>query len=154
MNSTKTSVKYVPLEGCPIQVGHRANVKTINDPRDLEVSCDQLRGYLQHKQWFEDGKIRNVATIWHRQDNEDAEVVLPLSYVKDYWQRMRDALASIASFEERSAHEVLNNVKTINNPREHLRDALWVHTTTVQSYDEVSGTFITKNTAYHLHKEE
>jgi len=70
VNSTKTSVKYVPLEGCPIQVGHRANVKTINDPR------------------------------------------------------------------------------------EHLRDARWVHTTTVQSYDEVSGTFITKNTAYHLHKEE
>jgi len=81
--------------------------------RDLEVSFDQLRGYLQHKQWFEDGKIRNVATIWHRQDNEDAEVVLPLSYVKDYWQRMRDALASIASFEERSAHEVLNDVKRL-----------------------------------------
>jgi hypothetical protein len=80
---------------------------------DLEVSFDQLRGYLQHKQWFEDGKIRNVATIWHRQDNEDAEVVLPLSYVKDYWQRMRDALASIASFEERSAHEVLNDVKRL-----------------------------------------
>lgn len=81
--------------------------------RDLEVSFDQLRAYLQHKQWFEDGKIRNVATIWHRQDNEDAEVVLPLSYVKDYWQRMRDALASIASFEERSAHEVLNEVKRL-----------------------------------------
>ncbi|KFX81173.1 hypothetical protein KR99_25185, partial [Ralstonia solanacearum] len=81
--------------------------------RDLEVSFDQLRAYLQHKQWFEDGKIRNVATIWHRQDNEDAEVVLPLSYVKDYWQRMRDALASIASFEERTVHEVLSEVKRL-----------------------------------------
>ncbi|MHA6882916.1 hypothetical protein [Ralstonia pseudosolanacearum] len=81
--------------------------------RDLEVSFDHLRAYLQHKQWFEDGKIRNVATIWHRQDNEDAEVVLPLSYVKDYWQRMRDALASIASFEERAVHEVLNEVKQL-----------------------------------------
>jgi hypothetical protein len=78
---------------------------------DREVSPDQLRGYLQHKQWFEDGKIRNVATIWHRQDNEDAEVVLPLSYVKDYWQRIRDALASIASFEERAVPEVLTEVK-------------------------------------------
>ncbi|QCX47893.1 hypothetical protein [Ralstonia pseudosolanacearum] len=81
--------------------------------RDLEVSFDQLRAYLQHKQWFEDGKIRNVATIWHRQDNEDAEVVLPLSYVKDYWQRMRDALASVASFEERAVHEVLSEVKRL-----------------------------------------
>ncbi|MFM0307736.1 hypothetical protein P0D71_08040 [Paraburkholderia sp. RL17-383-BIF-A] len=78
-----------------------------------EVSSDQLRAYLEHKQWFEDGKIRNVATIWHRQDNEDAEVVLPLSYVKDYWQRIRDALASIASFEERAVPEVLNEVKRL-----------------------------------------
>jgi len=70
VNSTKTSVKYVPLEGCPIQVGHRATVKTIDDPR------------------------------------------------------------------------------------KRLQNAYWVHTTPVQSYDEVSGTFITKNTAYHLHKEE
>jgi hypothetical protein len=81
--------------------------------RDLEVSSDQLRAYLQHKQWFEDGKIRSVATIWHRQDNEDAEVVLPLSYVKDYRQRMRDALASIASFEERAVTEVQNEVKRL-----------------------------------------
>lgn len=81
--------------------------------RDFEVSFDQLRAYLQHKQWFEDGRIRNVATIWHRQDNQDAEVILPLSYVKDYWQRMRDALASIASFEERSSHHVLNEVKRL-----------------------------------------
>lgn len=81
--------------------------------RDLGVSSDQLRAYLQHKQWLEDGKIRSVATIWHRQDNEDAEVVLPFSYVKDYWQRMRDALVSIASFEERAVPEVLNEVKRL-----------------------------------------
>lgn len=81
---------------------------------NLEVSFDQLKAYLEQKQWFEDGKIRSVATIWHRQDNEDAEVVLPFSYVKDYWQRMRDALASIASYEERAVHEVLNEVKRIS----------------------------------------
>lgn len=80
---------------------------------DREVSSYQLRAYLEHKQWFEDGKIRNVATIWHRQDNEDAEVVLPLSYVKDYRQRIRDALASIASVEGRAVHEVLNEVKRL-----------------------------------------
>ncbi|MFA8324849.1 hypothetical protein ACEPT7_18195 [Burkholderia ubonensis] len=80
---------------------------------DREVSSDQLRAYLEHNQWFEDGKVRNVATIWHRQDNEDAEVVLPLPYVKDYWQRIRDALASIASFEERAVPEVLNEVKRL-----------------------------------------
>lgn len=81
--------------------------------RDLEVSADQLRSYLQHKQWFEDGKIRSVATIWHRHDNEDAEVVLPLSHVKDYWQRMRGAIASIASIEGRTTPEILNEVKRL-----------------------------------------
>ncbi|QDW51188.1 hypothetical protein [Burkholderia sp. KBS0801] len=87
---------------------------TSSDRRlDREVSSYQLRAYLEHKQWFEDGKIRNVATTWHRQDNEDAEVVLPFSYVKDYRQRIRDALASIASFEGRAVHEVLNEVKRL-----------------------------------------
>lgn len=80
---------------------------------DREVSAYQLRAYLEHKQWFEDGKIRNVATIWHRQDNEDAEVVLPLSYVKDYRQRIRDALASIASVEARAVDDVVNEVKRL-----------------------------------------
>ncbi|WP_175869819.1 hypothetical protein [Burkholderia sp. BCC0397] len=81
--------------------------------RDLQVSTDQLRAYLEHKQWFEDGKIRNVATIWHRQDNEDAEVILPLAYIKDYWQRMGDALASIASFEGRAISDVLSEVRRL-----------------------------------------
>lgn len=78
---------------------------------DIGISSDQLRTYLQHKHWHEDGKIRSVATIWHRDDNEDAEVLLPISYVKDYRQRMRDALRSIAQFEARDVTEVLNEVK-------------------------------------------
>lgn len=42
------------------------------------------------------------------------------------------------------------NVVTIDDPRLHLKHASWVHTTTVQSYDEVTGTFETKNTIYKL----
>lgn len=89
------------------------SVSDHRERRDPGVSTEQLQAYLQHKQWYEDGKIRSVATIWHRQDNEDAEVVLPFSYVKDYWQRIRDALASIALFEEREVPEVLNEVKRL-----------------------------------------
>lgn len=82
--------------------------------RNLEVSFEQLRAYLELTHWFEDGMIRSVATIWHRQDNEDAEIILPFSYIKDYRQRMRDALKSIASFEGRAVHEVVNDVKRIS----------------------------------------
>ena len=63
------------------------------------VSVEQLQAYLQSKQWFEDGKIRNVATIWHRHQDEDAEVVLPASNAKDFQQRVRDALIALASFD-------------------------------------------------------
>lgn len=81
--------------------------------RELDVSSDQLGAYLKQKQWFEDGKLRSVATIWHRHDNEEAEVVLPYSSVKDYRQRMRDALASVASIEGREIFEVLAEVKRL-----------------------------------------
>ncbi len=83
------------------------------DRREPGVSTEQLQTYLQSKQWFEDGKIRSVATIWHRREEEhvEAEVILPFSYVKDYRQRLRDALFAIASFEGRGVLDVLNDIK-------------------------------------------
>lgn len=87
---------------------------TISDRSpDPAISSEQLRTYLQLKRWREDGKIRSVATIWHRQDDIDAEVLLPVSSVKDYRQRMRDALRSVASFEERAIPDVLNEVRQL-----------------------------------------
>ncbi|MCC4622469.1 hypothetical protein LL965_21300 [Xanthomonas cassavae CFBP 4642] len=80
---------------------------------ETPVSVDQIYAYLQSRQWFEDGKIRSVATIWHRQNDEAAEVVLPFSYVKDFKQRVRDALSAIASFEQRSVGNVINDIKRL-----------------------------------------
>jgi len=87
-----------------------------NERRDRHappVSIEQLQAYLQSKQWFEDGKIRNVATIWHRHQDEHAEVVLPFSYVKDFRQRVRDALIAIASFEMREMFDVIGDVNRL-----------------------------------------
>lgn len=75
-----------------------------------EVSSDQLQAYLQSKYWYEDGKIRSVATIWHQHADQEAEVVLPFPYVKDYRQRLRDAVTAVASFEKRDALEVIKDV--------------------------------------------
>ncbi len=77
------------------------------------VSAEQLQAYLRSKQWFEDGKIRSVATIWHRRDDEDAEVVLPLPYVRDFRQRVRDALVAIALFERRNVSDVISDVNQL-----------------------------------------
>lgn len=87
--------------------------------RTPEISSEQLQAYLQATDWFEDGKIRNVATIWHRQENEnaEAEVMLPLATVKDYRHRLYDAISAIALFERRGAIEVINEVKQIFSNR-------------------------------------
>lgn len=80
------------------------------DSTDQQVSAEQLQAYLQSKQWFEDGKIRSVATIWHRHQHEDAEVVLPFATVKDYRQRIRDALLAVALFEGRALRDVIGDI--------------------------------------------
>ncbi|MBI5716975.1 MAG: hypothetical protein HZC37_04720 [Burkholderiales bacterium] len=79
--------------------------------RFKEVSAEQVEAYLRNAHWIQTGKLRSVATIWNRQDDLDAEVVLPLSRsVKDYVPRLRDALAAVASFERRGVLEVVSDI--------------------------------------------
>ncbi|MBX9399935.1 hypothetical protein K4L06_01320 [Lysobacter sp. BMK333-48F3] len=75
------------------------------------VSADQIQTYLQMKNWVSDGAIGRVATVWHRNDSYDAEVVLPLSLkVKDYDQRLKDALVSLAAYEQREIIDVADDI--------------------------------------------
>lgn len=79
--------------------------------RAKEVTTEQLDAYLRNEHWVQTGKLRSIATIWNREDDLDAEVVLPLSRaVKDYPQRIRDAIESIAAFEKRGVFEVINDI--------------------------------------------
>lgn len=77
------------------------------------VPVEQLQAYLQSKKWFEDGKIRSVATIWHRHQDENAEVVLPFANAKDFRQRVYDALTAIAAFEKCTVSDVINGIKRL-----------------------------------------
>lgn len=86
------------------------------DQRELQassVSLEQLQAYLQSKKWFEDGHIRNVATIWHQQGDDDAEIVLPSAFVKDFRQRISDAIFALAAFERREVGDVISEVKRL-----------------------------------------
>lgn len=78
--------------------------------RHVEVSMEQLRSYLLSTHWYEDGSIRSVATIWHQPSSAEAEIVLPFQYVKDYRQRLKDAIAAIALFENRDTVEVIDDI--------------------------------------------
>lgn len=83
------------------------------DRRDPQISVEQLHAYLQSKQWHEDGKIRSVATIWHRSDDEDSEILVPWPSAKDYLPRIRQALSSIAAYEKRLASGVVRDVQRL-----------------------------------------
>jgi hypothetical protein len=87
------------------------NASDRREGREPPASTEQVEAYLQSQNWHLDGKLRNVATIWHRQIELDAEVLVPLSFAKDFRQRLRDALASIATFEDRPARDVLADIK-------------------------------------------
>lgn len=78
-----------------------------------DVSVAQLEAYLQQKQWFADGEIRRIATIWHQSEQEDAEVVLPLPYARDISLRLHDAISALAVYEKREAFKVLADIKRI-----------------------------------------
>ncbi|BBB62015.1 hypothetical protein UNDKW_3742 [Undibacterium sp. KW1] len=81
--------------------------------RDPEITVEQLHAYLGSKQWHEDGKIRSVATIWHRWDDDDSEVLVPCISAKDYLPRIRQALLSLAVYEKRNLADVIKDIRQI-----------------------------------------
>jgi hypothetical protein len=83
------------------------------DLRTSPITVEQLHSYLQSKQWYEDGKIRSVATVWHRSNDEDAEILVPYPSAKDYQPRLRQALSLLAIYEERSFSDILQDVRRL-----------------------------------------
>lgn len=83
------------------------------DRRTPQFSVEQLQAYLVSKHWHEDGKIRSVATVWHRAENEDAEVLVPWPSAKDYLPRIRQALNAIATYEGRGVSDVIKDIQRL-----------------------------------------
>lgn len=80
-------------------------------PQSIDITVAQFEAYLRHKQWQIDGDIRKVAMIWHREDDEAAEVILPLPTARDFHQRLRDAIQTLAKYENREQFELLGSIK-------------------------------------------
>lgn len=67
-----------------------------------------LQAYLVATGWIDDGELGLFASIWHRADNNDAQVLLPTSEkAEDFWPRLADAVMAIAAFENRSTEDVV-----------------------------------------------
>ncbi|MGC3030497.1 hypothetical protein ACPUER_36255 [Burkholderia sp. DN3021] len=81
-------------------------IKQIGDLR-----WGDLQSYLTASGWIDDGAFGPFASIWHRADRGDAQVLLPTSEeAEDFWPRLADAVMAIAAFEDRSTGDVITAV--------------------------------------------
>jgi len=80
---------------------------------DSPISLERIEAYLTHAGWSEDHRLDDgVASIWHRRDNDLAEVVLPLRRsLRDFKDRLDDALNTIAHFERRPIGTLLKDIQ-------------------------------------------
>lgn len=73
----------------------------------------QLMGYLTEQGWREDGAIENIASVWHREEQEylEFEIIQPTRVdLKDYKERVADLVGTLARFENRSVQTVLEDL--------------------------------------------
>lgn len=76
-----------------------------------DVSIVQVEAYLVSKSWFMNGGLSSVGTLWHRKDNESAEVVLPKHPgIREFRKHFNGALTTLSEFEGRSVAEVVADV--------------------------------------------
>lgn len=84
------------------------------DNDTLKSICpEQLRAYLLQTGWISDSKIGEIATVWHRDSESEFEyeVLLPERVeLRDYKDRIADAILSISAFEKRAELKILKDI--------------------------------------------
>ena len=81
------------------------------------LTPNQLSTYLLSQNWIEDGRIGDVASVWHRREleNKQFELVLPLKLdLKDYQNSVLDLIKKLSEFEKRSLSDVSNSLSNFN----------------------------------------
>lgn len=70
-------------------------------------AAEMLSEYLERQGWHRADSLPGRCDIWHRQDNDRAEIVVPHSAVRDHRARLRDAFVDLAAFERRPLVDVI-----------------------------------------------
>jgi hypothetical protein len=79
------------------------------------VTSSQLVGYLRSHGWTIYSERPAAFSVWHRRDNEDAEVTVPLApRSRDHLPRIAEAIKEIARVESRSTKLVLDELLVSN----------------------------------------
>lgn len=77
------------------------------------IRPDQLRAYLVQTGWTSESKIGEFATVWHRPSELEFEheVLFPEKIeLRDYVERIADAVVNISTFEKRSTYKVAKDI--------------------------------------------
>jgi hypothetical protein len=75
------------------------------------ITWKQVHAYLVVTGWTNAGPYGKFASIWHRADRNDAQVLLPMSEkAVDFCDRMADAVTALANVEKRSTTEIIEAV--------------------------------------------
>jgi hypothetical protein len=82
-----------------------------NKHQAIYLTPDKISRYLTHKNWFIDGKIGDVATIWHHNKNFYFELILPdNTNILDFNDRINDLLLNLAKIEKRKVELIIDDI--------------------------------------------
>ena len=75
------------------------------------LSSCQIRAYLISNNWIESGALGKKATIWHRPENDDSEIILPEdTHLRDYSARIMDVLVVLSEYENRFVEDIFADI--------------------------------------------
>jgi hypothetical protein len=78
----------------------------------------RLEMYLISTGWIENGSIVDKAKVWHRPEETyfDLEILQPVNEsLKDYSQRLYEAIHNLSEYENRSSLKVINDLKNFDS---------------------------------------
>lgn len=80
-----------------------------------KLTNEQIEKYLLSMGWSMDGEVGKVASIWHNNDNQDAELLLPRhGFALDYEDRLVDLLIELARFETKTYSQIIESIENLS----------------------------------------
>jgi len=77
---------------------------------------EEIARYLIATGWTESKRVRGIAAVWQHSGIESAEVLLPLDQsLRDYPERLLDAVSALAEQEGRSPEEVARDIGLLSH---------------------------------------
>lgn len=83
-----------------------------------DVFPNRLEKYLASTGWLEDGKISDIAKVWHRPEEShfELEIIQPLDQgLRDYPQRMYEAIQILSEYEEVSLTKIIQDINNFDS---------------------------------------